>query len=288
VARVIVTGANSRYFHRLLTLLTTTIETSAAGIDGIVVWDLGLRRSQRSVLSDLDQVEIAGLPARSRWPYPDWADPARLRESYAFKPFALLRTGFPGDTLLWLDAGVAVLGELIPAFEMVERDGVFLLDNPPHRNDRWTSVECAKVMDASEEELLAPQIEANIIGVQVGGPWQPVFDDWLSYSTQRSAFVGDRRHHRHDQTVLSILAARHGMPVSERSSFSWRGDREGARSAGALFLAHRKDHEEIRLAPHGMVSRVALTLLRLEGAGRRAAAQARRRGGALRRRMRRS
>ena len=268
MARVIVTGASSRYFHSLLTLLTTALENTAAEIDGIVVWDLGLRRSQRLPLSDLDMVELAALPARSRWPYTDWADPARLRESYAFKPFTLLRTGFPGDTLLWLDAGVAVLGELTPVFEMVERDGVFLVDNPPYRNDGWISDECAGVMGATDEELSAPQLEANIIGLHVGGPWQSVFDEWLAYSTQPSAFVGDRRYHRHDQTVLSILAARHGMPVSERARFSRRGDPESARTAGARFLVHRREHREVRLAPRSGRSRLVLRILRLEEAGR--------------------
>jgi hypothetical protein len=268
VARVIVTGASSHYFDPLLTLLTTTLEVSAAPIDGIVVWDLGLRRSQRSVLDSLDDVEVAALPARRRWPYADWADPPRLRESYAFKPFVLLRTGFPGDTLLWLDAGVAVLGDLTPVFEMTERDGVFLVDNPPHRNDRWTSEECATVMCASKDELLGPQIEANIIGLHVGGRWQAVFEEWLSYATQRSAFVGNREGHRHDQSVLSILAARHGMPVSERARFSWRRDPESARKAGALFLAHRREHRQVRLAPRRRRSRLALRLLLLERAGR--------------------
>lgn len=281
MARVIVTGASSGYFHSLLTLLTTTLETSGAGIDGIVVWDLGLRRSQRLLLSDLDDVEVAGLPARSRWPYPDWADPARLRESYAFKPFALLRTGFPGDTLLWLDAGVAVLGDVTPVFEMAERDGAFLVDSPQYRNDDWTSEECATVMGATEEELQAPQIAANIIGFHLGGRWQSAFDEWLAYSTQPSAFVGDRRHHRHDQSVLSILATRHGIPVSEQARFSWRRDPEGARNAGVLFLAHRRNHSEVRLAPYSRRAVLALPLLRLGEAARRAASAARRRGRAL-------
>lgn len=268
MARVIVTGASSHYFDSLLTLLTSTLEMSAAPVDGIVVWDLGLRSSQRLVLSDLDGVEVAELPARSRWPYSDWADPARFRESYAFKPFALLRTGFPGDTLLWLDAGVAVLGELTPVFEMAERDGVFLVDNPPHRNDRWTSEECVTVMRASKDELLGPQIEANIIGLHVGGRRHAVFEAWLSYATHRSAFVGNRQEHRHDQSVLSILAARHGMPVSERARFSWSRDPESARKAGALFLAHRREHRQVRLAPRRRRSRLALRLLLLERAGR--------------------
>ena len=286
MARVIVTGANSRYFGSLLTLLTTSRDTGAAEIDGVVVWDLGLRRSQRSLLSHLDEVELMGLPARSRWPYADWADPARLRECYAFKPFALLRTGFPGDTLLWLDAGVAVLGALNPVFEKIERDGVFLVDNPPHRNDRWTSEECAAVMGASDDELLAPQIEANIVGLQVGGRWQSVFDEWLRYSTRRSAFVGDREHHRHDQTVLSILVARHGVPVSERATYSRSRDPEGARNAGALFLVHRRRHRDVRLAPNGVVSRATLRLLRWEAAARRVAAWPRQGRRALLRRIR--
>lgn len=282
MARVIVTGASAPYFRSLLTLLTTTLETSATSVAGIVVWDLGLRRPQRSVLCSLDRVEMVELPARSRWPYSDWADPARLRESYAFKPFALLRTGFPGDMLLWVDAGVAVLGELTPVFDVIERDGVFLLDNPANRNDRWTSRECATAVDASEKELRAPQIDASVVGLHVGGPWQPVFDQWLAYSTQRAAFVGDREHHRHDQTVLSILAARHGMPVAERARFS-RGYYERSIASGVLFLRHRRRHDAVRLAPKGVVARSALGLSRLAEACRRFRRIGRRRGASCKR-----
>jgi hypothetical protein len=277
VARVIVTGASSRYFDSLLTLLTTTFATSAAPIDGVVVWDLGLRRYQRWVLSDLDGVELVGLPARARWPYADWGDPARFRESYAFKPFALLRTGFPGDTLLWLDAGVAVLGDLTPVFEMTERDGVFLVNNPPHHNKRWTSEACAAVMGATVAELEAQQTESNIVGIRVGGKWQSVLDEWLTYSTQPAAFVGSRQSHRHDQTVLSILAFRRGMPVSERARFSRPEDPTSARAAGALFLAHRGRHHEVRLVPCRRRSRLVLRLLPLERGGRALVRRMRRR-----------
>jgi hypothetical protein len=276
VARVIVTAASAGYFRALSTLLSTLRRTSAGTVAGIVVWDLGLRRSQRAVLSGLDDVEVARLPGRPLWPYPDWAESTRFRESYAFKPFALLRTGFPGDQVLWLDAGVAVLRDVAPAFEMIDRDGAILLDNPPHRNEEWTSGACAAVMGASAAELAAPQIEANVVGFEVGGRWQAVFDEWLSYSTQRSAFVGDRRHHRHDQTVLSILAARYAMPVSERAAFSARASGENASRERALFLVHRGHHRDDALEPHGAAARAGWCLLRAEDVCQRVFARLRR------------
>jgi hypothetical protein len=277
--RVVVTGASAGYFRSLATLLSTLRRTSAGTVDGIVVWDLGLRRSQRSVLSGLDGVEIADLPGRLRWPYRDWGEAALFRESYAFKPFALLRVGFPGDRVLWLDAGVAALRDLSPAFEIIERDGVFLLDNPPWRNEEWSAAECASAMRATKEELEATQIEANVVGYEVGGPWQEVFDEWLAYSTQRSAFVGDRGQHRHDQTVLSILAARYAVPLSERGAFSIRTLPDGEPAPGALFLAHRGHYRESGLAPRGARARFGWWFFRLEDVGRRMVARLRRRAG---------
>jgi hypothetical protein len=282
MARVIVTAASSRYFPSLLTLLTT-LRRSATQPDGIVIWDLDLRASERRVLRSLAGVEVVELPARSRWPYSDWGEPSRIRRSYAFKPFACLRTGFPGDVVLWLDAGVAVVGDLDGVFERIEQDGLLLLDNPPHTNDRWTSPECAEAMAATVSELAAPQVAANVVGLRLGGPWQHVFDDWLRFSTDRAAFVGPRSRHRHDQTVLSILASRYAVPVLSQSKFTRRTTKE-ALDAGVCFAAHRRRDSDVALGPRGMVTRVALPWLRVDHRVRDSFRTARSRLGARRRR----
>jgi hypothetical protein len=188
--------------------------------------------------------------------------------------------------LLWLDAAIAVIGDLTGVFRLIESDGVLLLGNEHEHNDRWTSDECAAVMQATDEELRAPQLDASIIGYHVAGEWQKPFDEWLAFSTRRSAFVGARGHHRHDQTVLSILAARHGMPISEQRTFSSRDDRETARRAGALFLAHRRRYRDPRIEPEGVLLRAALRILRVEGAWRDTVAHARQRRNELLRRVR--
>jgi hypothetical protein len=262
MARVIVTAASSRYFPPLLTLLTT-LRRSATRHDGVVIWDLGLRASERRVLRSLAGVEVMGLPSRARWPYSDWGEPAGIRRSYAFKPFACLRTGFPGDVVLWLDAGVAVMQDLEGVFERIEQDGLLLLDNPPYTNDRWTSPDCAEAMAATVSELAAPQVAANVVGLRLGGPWQRVFDDWLRFSTGRAAFVGPRSRHRHDQTVLSILASRYAVPVASQSKFA-RRTTEDALDAGVCFAAHRRRDSDVMLAPRGVFARVALPSLRVD------------------------
>jgi hypothetical protein len=240
VARVIVTGASSRFYMSLLTLLASVQRRRPGSLGGVVVWDLGLRPRQRTVVRSFPGVELRALPRRARWPYDDWGDPANHQHSYAFKPFAFLRTGWPGDTLLWLDAGIALLRDPTPVFDAIERDGVLLLSNRPHRNREWTSAACAAALRATPDELDAPQISAGILGLRAGGRWQPVFDEWLALSTVRDVFVGSRDDHRHDQTALSILVARHGLPIRDRTELVATVLLDA--TPDHVFLHHRRQH----------------------------------------------
>ena len=129
----------------------------------------------------------------------------------------------------------------------------------PFHNATFCSDACASVMRASNSELTAPHIRAGVIGYKVGGRFQLMIDEAFGYSLNPEALTGPKHlnpaeriprsiddrfrrmltdadfrdsmdfseirqafgylGHRHDQTIVSILAARHKAPVMSATEF---------------------------------------------------------------------
>ncbi len=233
--RILATAADARYFRWVLTLVTTLDAHSPDSVDGIEVWDLGLRRRQRAMLASLRGVTLRHFPPPSQWPYPDWLVPNR----FAWKPFAVAGSGRAGDEVLYVDAGVAIAAPLGPVFDVIERDGEFVTENYGHANRDWTSEACRRVMACTPGDLDAPQVQGGFVGFR-RDPGPGLLRDWVTWSAERDAFTGSHEDHRHDQTVLSILAHRAHTHLFPAGAFDrYQGTLADAEAAGVPFYVHR-------------------------------------------------
>lgn len=158
------------------------------------------------------------------------ADLFRYRRGYAFwiwKPWLILRelrTLAPGDVLMYCDAQLAFVADPAPLFDLcVNRDGILLFHQrrEEHVNRTWTRRDCFEAMGCDESRYWnGPQLNA---AMQVYSPTPRAFafiEEWYQWNS-RLDVVGDAvsekpefpdfKDHRHDQSILSLMAIRDGL-----------------------------------------------------------------------------
>jgi predicted O-methyltransferase YrrM len=254
--RAIVTAFDDGFFDSGLTLISglQRLPTPCA----VFVYDIGLNDEHKAMLSALDGVFVLTFDALA-FPFcDDYFTPI----TYGFKSYAMWHARHylqPGDSVLWMDAGIYPISELSEIFAKLDQSDVFLVDHDdkgiwPVANVTFTSDACITAMQATPAEIMGPALRAGVAGYKVGGRFQGMFDAAFEFSLDPDALCGDKHPkppiyrtrsggtpeerrlaeqdeewrdrqplekfrelygyfgHRHDQSILSILAVRHGAP----------------------------------------------------------------------------
>lgn len=170
---------------------------------------------------------------------------------YRFKAHAL--RSVDTELILWLDSSILPLRSLEPLWEHIEQQGYFLPANPGMMNGDWTAIEAYEYLfpdvplhEALEQNRTVPHCSSAAFGFNLAseigvnafnefcrladtrafcGPWANANGpDRHRYEVEYlkvlypTAPCGDAtiRGHRHDQTSLSLIAARLGMNLDTR------------------------------------------------------------------------
>lgn len=171
--------------------------------------------------------------------YPDGA-PAHEENPYAFKTWVINRAADAGaEVLLWLDAACYPVKPLEEVFEIVEADGYFLCDNG-FACGQWCADAALGPLGVTRAEVNAiPEVVTYAVGLDLRRPEiRGLLAEWHRHSlagTFRGAHANKialgamagwgMAHksvgavsddpavlgHRHDQTVMSVLAHRRGL-----------------------------------------------------------------------------
>lgn len=153
---------------------------------------------------------------------------------YAAKPFALLEAMSSGaDVAILLDASFYPIRSIEPLVEHIVRTGYFLCRNGFSIGE-WTSDHClAAFLLNRDQAMLMPDCSSYCVGIDCRGAWaRRLVEEWgrrstreticgahtnFMYKSRRSwnaGFVSNERRcrgHRHDQSVLSLVAHELGM-----------------------------------------------------------------------------
>jgi hypothetical protein len=215
---VLATACDSAYATRALNLISSVQQNSDI-FERIVVYDLGLDRARRWLLSDLPQVVITPVPAFCEHSLVCWG----------WK--AWIWTHAQAQVLLYLDAGVEVLRSLEPVRALIERDGYFLVSQSeparPHLlreivpSDYYARFGVSQATHAASEV-----VKAGVIGFEIGGAFsrkvtEPVYravcegahvgwsrdelvDRNVGIHYVRDPVIRDCAVFRHDQTLLNV------------------------------------------------------------------------------------
>jgi len=162
-----------------------------------------------------------------------------------------------GDLLVYLDAGFELNAGIEPLLKLVSADpGVALFRVHGRLNRHWTKRDCFVLMGCDTPRFLdVEQSMSGIIVIRKNAVAVRLMCEWL-------ACVGDSRtltdapntcglpnypgftEHRHDQSILTNLAIRHGIPTyTDPSQFgdAFRGDAiPGVDDYPALLNLHRE------------------------------------------------
>lgn len=153
---------------------------------------------------------------------------------WLWKPFILLRAmekAQEGDVVLYLDSDFVVTSSLTPLFDLASNEQpVILFRNHGRLNRCWTKRDCFVLMGCDS----SPYHESE----QVNGAPVLLFNckasrafvaEWLSWCEDERILTDMQnvcgmpnlegfREHRHDQSVLSLLAVKHKVPVFRNPS----------------------------------------------------------------------
>ncbi len=191
--------------------------------------------------------------------YPQIMRTRRGAGYWLWKPFLIDRmlAALPdGALLLYTDAATIAVSDPGPLISLASTDNPIVLFEqgraagapPPQPIGEWTSRRCLQLMNADTDEVrAAPMLVAGYV-LCVAAPRSRAFvAEWLRYCTIPGVLADDPdgsaeppgfRSHRHDQSVLSVLAHRHAIPFhQDPSQFGWRFPGE---PFGQVFDLHRR------------------------------------------------
>lgn len=164
-----------------------------------------------------------------------------------------------GDFLFYIDSGNLITGNINPLFDICARDsrGILFFDNRDGcpeggiwKNDMWTKFDCFEVMKCNTDEYVnGNQIDGSYVLVQKNKFSVEFFNEYLTWCetgtiiTDEPSVLGEDypafRQHRHDQSILSLMAIKYKLPVSREPS-EWGNHLINDKSEyGQLFMHHR-------------------------------------------------
>jgi hypothetical protein len=182
---------------------------------------------------------------------------------WLWKPYIILEALAPmgqDDVLFYADSGIEITGDPTPLAALCRRQtppvlfaGHYYRQGGPNICRKWTKRDCFVFTDCDQSRYHeAPMLDASFMVLRKN-TWTISFvRQWLGHCARRSiltddANVGGRDNfpdfidHRHDQSVLSLLAQRHRLELFRHPS----------QFGNHLKLeAYRQPHEPIRF-PYG-------------------------------------
>lgn len=160
-------------------------------------------------------------------------DASRGSGYWVWKPFIIketLKEMAVGDVLIYADAGIDIVADLAPLFEISRRGQDILLfaghydDCGPNLCGHWTKRDCFVFMDCDEPRYHGGQLlDASFMLFTKSERAIAFVREWFLYCAQSQVLTDAANvcglpdtpgfvEHRHDQSILSLLAIRNGLP----------------------------------------------------------------------------
>lgn len=238
---IIITAANSPYYYSLLTLISSIHKTSISIVDKIFVYNLGLANEEINTLSKLKNVIVINFVDEDKNSHPKFMEP----KSHVYKIYCMKHALNLGHNILWIDAGAMFLKSCDTIFNIIKNNNIFIVGDT-HKNKSYTHDNCKNIMQATEEELEDKQLSAGIFGYSAFGKYIPLIEKAYEYNMIPGCVDGDQQNHRHDQSVLSILASRYKISRQDIDIYGYWTDHSRnlntAISHGSVIFVHRRGH----------------------------------------------
>lgn len=151
---------------------------------------------------------------------------------YGFKPWLIYEAFSRGhNQVLWVDSTVVFNGPTTDLFKMLDEVPVLAFDNPGCPIPFWTNDRTMAELNWDPTDLRF-EVMACVLGFNFANEQtMPLFREWQRAADAGLFNVGERslrpefRDHRHDQSVISILIHRAGIPLVPYGTLTYWTDR---------------------------------------------------------------
>ena len=237
----IVTATNSLYYDSLLTLISSIHKTSMQVVDKILVYNLGLSDNEIAKLSSIKNTEVIHFSENDIKSHPKFLEP----KSYVYKIHCMRDSHKYSNNVLWIDSGAMFLQSCDSIFSTINQEHIFLVGDI-HKNYNHTHSNCRNIIEATESELNDTQLWAGLVGYKTNGKYQFFIDQAYKYAMIPGCLDGNQENHRHDQTILSILASRYNIKKHDIDIYGYWTDSnrtmQKAIDSGSIVFAHRRGY----------------------------------------------
>lgn len=240
--RRLVTAANTKFVPSARQLVQSVRNLEPGTHVRVYVWPDVTTDDRKRI--EAEGAEVLELPvATEAWP--GFWEP----EHFAWKLWIHAKEakdGAAGTQVLYLDAGIDVVAPLTPLWKSISSEDMCLIEDH-HPNSRWCHPTFCERMAITPVEAAGNQIWAGCIGFRVGGKWSALHDEALGWANQKDVICGKKweayteecRGHRHDQSILSIVTQRRGIPRTAIDGVYCDKSRRLAQHRGTPLYVHR-------------------------------------------------
>ena len=215
---VVVTGANSGYFHALENFIGSMHFWEPTR--QIVVYNLGLTSSQIEQVNMWHNVQLEwprGIPST-------YALHVHALKKYAWKTNAIYESTKKYVSTLWLDAGCEVRGPLTVIESILRKDGVFLVQGQDEDMTRWVhdgTFGYFKVERSafSKKPSFAGGIEGWALNSEA---YHKILEPLVECANKKECIDPSGAsfgNHRYDQSALSVITYTSGMGIVPHTEF---------------------------------------------------------------------
>lgn len=241
---IVITGANSPYFTSLLTLINSIHRYSYDIIDAIIVYDFGLDASEIQRLKTYKKVIVKHIS--NHFAIYDSISTVKTK-CHFLKMFTLFDSILLAKKVIWLDAGACALDSIQPIFDIIDKEDIFLVGDV-HINKNYTHQKCIDITNATDDELNDKQLWSGLVGFKTDGAYTHIIKEGWDYSQIEGCIDGYDGNHRHDQSVLSILASRYGCKTYDIDKYGYWTDinrnLDTALKNNSIIFAHRRGYTD--------------------------------------------
>ncbi len=240
----IVTAANKRFVPSVLNLIQSAKQVDQTPIH-VYVWPDVSEEDQKQIRSA--GANVIPLPVEQTPGFADFWEP----QHFAWKLWILAEQDrlAPKDSLvLYMDAGIDVVYPLSSIWDHISTNGMTVFDDGEQTNRRWCHPTFCKELRVTEEELNTHQIWAGCVGFVAASTYsESVLSKALELAKRREIIAGEKWKpysstcfgHRHDQSILSILTQRAGVPRMPLRDVYCDKARRTAEAWGTPLYVHR-------------------------------------------------
>jgi GR25 family glycosyltransferase involved in LPS biosynthesis len=225
---VVVTAATLRFLpslHQLLVSINAQKQnTSSLSIEGEVWLGDDVEESTEKELSkEFSWVKFNRFPKDASASFPDLWEPKHFAWKLWIYQYMVNRVDHAGKLCMYIDSGIFMCRWPVDWMQIARNEGICLINDTHQINKHWCHEEFCKELAVTDTEKKENQVLGGICAF-VAGHTAPVklFTDAWKLGQKRELIVGPKWEgigtdgklfgHRHDQSILSILSSRQGLP----------------------------------------------------------------------------